>query len=345
MKLHFSNILLFAFLLNILTHNKNKSYVISHHTQTTTSRVLSECDTQSSNYDKDTEMKSVKESFDRQSSKRFEEYEERMKEKRQKRKEQRDKNIQKIIHKDKMEKNVAEKIEKGCLRCGCALGGVAASVGLIGAVAVSELKKSAMAVAIAAAQEESIAAAIKAGHLAGTKVVISGITREFGVSTLGGKDLGLVFDVTNYTNVPFIYNAIKIEYNQSSCLRLFSGTGSITGAQKPICTLVAQKSATATNIPGKVVSYNDVMETTVKEIVTKAITNTDEITKTATEEAIKASTAAVDAKYFICQNAIIASVVAILIIVLVMIIIYLVLRYRRKKKMNKKAEYTKLLNQ
>ncbi|CDO61546.1 rifin, partial [Plasmodium reichenowi] len=39
------------------------------------------------------------------------------------------------------------------------------------------------------------------------------------------------------------------------------------------------------------------------------------------------------------------SILAILIIVLVIIIIYLVLRYRRKKRMNKKAQYTKLLNE
>ncbi|ETW36946.1 hypothetical protein PFTANZ_02364 [Plasmodium falciparum Tanzania (2000708)] len=43
-------------------------------------------------------------------------------------------------------------------------------------------------------------------------------------------------------------------------------------------------------------------------------------------------------------NAIGYSVLAILIIVLVMVIIYLILRYRRKKKINKKLQYTKLLN-
>ncbi|ETW32568.1 hypothetical protein PFFCH_00001 [Plasmodium falciparum FCH/4] len=39
------------------------------------------------------------------------------------------------------------------------------------------------------------------------------------------------------------------------------------------------------------------------------------------------------------------SVLVILIILLIMVIIYLILRYRRKKKMNKKVQYTKLLNQ
>ncbi|CDO61591.1 rifin, partial [Plasmodium reichenowi] len=122
MKLHYPKILLFLFLLNILVHNnKNKPSITPHHTQT--NRSLCECDTQSSNYDKDADMKSVKENFDRRTSQRFEEYEERMKDKRQKRKEERDKNIQKIIEEDKREKSLAKKVEKGCLRCGCGLGG------------------------------------------------------------------------------------------------------------------------------------------------------------------------------------------------------------------------------
>ncbi|CDO61547.1 rifin, partial [Plasmodium reichenowi] len=126
MKLHSSKILLFVIPLNILVtlyhvQNKNKPSITSHHTQT--NRSLCECDTESSIYNSDEEINSVKEIFERQTSQRFEVYEERMKEKRQKRKEERDKNIQKIIQKDKMERSLAEKIEKGCLKCGCALGG------------------------------------------------------------------------------------------------------------------------------------------------------------------------------------------------------------------------------
>ncbi|ETW31583.1 hypothetical protein PFFCH_00983, partial [Plasmodium falciparum FCH/4] len=56
-------------------HSKNKLYM-KPHTRTTTSRVLSECDLYMPNYDKDADMKSVKENFDRQTSQRFEEYEE-----------------------------------------------------------------------------------------------------------------------------------------------------------------------------------------------------------------------------------------------------------------------------
>ncbi|KOB86421.1 hypothetical protein PFDG_02075, partial [Plasmodium falciparum Dd2] len=61
MKLHCSKILLFALALNILltsyyAHNKNKPSITSHHTPRYTSRVLSECDTESSIYDNDEEI-------------------------------------------------------------------------------------------------------------------------------------------------------------------------------------------------------------------------------------------------------------------------------------------------
>ncbi|ETW52026.1 hypothetical protein PFUGPA_05970 [Plasmodium falciparum Palo Alto/Uganda] len=132
MKMHYSEILFFSLSLNILitssyAHNKNKPH-ITQHTPTNTTRVLSECNLYMPNYDNDADMKSVKENFDRQTSRRFEEYEERVKDKRQKCKEQCDKEIQKIILKDKIQKSLEEKVEKGCLRCGCGLGGVAASI-------------------------------------------------------------------------------------------------------------------------------------------------------------------------------------------------------------------------
>ncbi|ETW38856.1 hypothetical protein PFTANZ_00434 [Plasmodium falciparum Tanzania (2000708)] len=166
MKLHYTKILLFFFPLNILVtsyhvYSKNKPSITSHHTQT--NRSLCECDTQSTNYNNDEDMKSVKENFDRQMSQRFEEYEERMKDKRQKHKEERDKNIQEIIKKDKREKSLAQKVEKGCVRCGCALGGVAASVGIFGTVAVKELTKAAITTATELAKE-----AVKDGAMAAT---------------------------------------------------------------------------------------------------------------------------------------------------------------------------------
>ncbi|SOV84025.1 rifin PIR protein, putative [Plasmodium reichenowi] len=330
MKLHFCNILLFAFLLNILltlyqTHNKNKLYITPHHTQT--NRSLCECDKQSSNYDKDADMKSVKESFDDRTAQRFEEYEERMKDKRQKRKEQRDKNIQNIIENDKREKSLAEKVEKGCLRCVCGLGGVAASVGLFGGFGIYGWKISATTAAIEGVKQASIEAGEAARIAEGIKAVISGITKELGVSTLGDKALGNYITENTYTNASIISGYIQTEYNASACMQ--SGLA----AKKPICILVTEKSLIPGYVQGitrgEAVSYSKVIDTTVGTIVSKAEPVAGVAAKKASDEVIQRSIAVIDAKYSICQTAIIASVVAIVVIVLIMIIIYLVLRYRR----------------
>ncbi|SOV80437.1 rifin PIR protein, putative [Plasmodium reichenowi] len=346
MKLYYSKILLFLLPLNILVtslsnvYNENKPHITPHHTQT--NRSLCECDIQSSIYNKDEEMKSVKEIFDRQTSQRFEEYEERMKVKRKKCKEERDKNIQKIIEKDKREKSLAEKIEKGCLGCGCGLGGVAASVGIFGTVAVKELTKTATAVAMVEGEAAARAAGAIAGAEAGKKFVIEELQKLY-VSTLGDKTLVSYFSTTDYTKASLISSAIIEQYKPSQCAFTSSGGG------KTFCNWVNAKSVATANVqrmtPVGVVSDTDLVKTHVSALVEKATAHAAQVTNKTTEDAIKASTAAVEAKYASCQTAIIASVVAILVIVLVMIIIYLVLRYRRKMKMNKKAQYTKLLNQ
>ncbi|EUT93640.1 hypothetical protein PFAG_00142 [Plasmodium falciparum Santa Lucia] len=343
MKLHYSKILLFVLPLNILltlyhVHNKNKPY-ITQHTPTTTSRLLSECDIHPSIYNNDEDMESVKENFERQTSQRFEEYQERMKEKRQKRKEQRDKNIQKIIEKDRMDKSLAQKVEKGCLMCGCGLGGVAASVGLFGGLGIYGWKTAALATAKEAAKDAAMAAGEVARLKAGKDAVIEGITKVFGVSTLGGQKMESFFTTTFYTDFSNIAHAINIEYQKSSCL----SPGPV--AHKPICSLVLEKSEAVLGSKTRYVSHMDVIKKTVGTIVTDAKSAAAEAAEKATEESIKNSIAVVESTYASCQNAIIASVGALLIIVLVMIIIYLVLRYRRKNKMNKKAHYTKLLNE
>ncbi|SPJ08245.1 rifin PIR protein,putative [Plasmodium sp. DRC-Itaito] len=357
MKLHYIKILLFVIPLNILltsyhAHNKNKPSITRHHTTTTTSRVLSEKDIQSSNYDNDADMKSVKENFNRQTSQRFEEYEERMKDKRQKYKQQRDKNIQKIIEKDKREKSLAEKIEKGCLRCGCGLGGVAASVGLFGGLGIYGWKSAATAAAIEEAMVEGLAISKGAGDAAvievGKNAVIAGITKEFGVLTLEGQALVSFINPENYTNVANITQAVYKQY-QSTCI--FDTSGS--GARETFCTLMTKKFVAAKKIPemlqGNAVSHMKVIRTAVGTIVSNAENAAERAADAASKKATTALTtekiSVIDSISSSCQTAVIASVVALLIIVLVMIIIYLVLRYRRKKKMNKKAEYTELLNQ
>ncbi|CDO62087.1 rifin [Plasmodium reichenowi] len=316
MKLHYHKILLFVIPLNILitsydAHTKNKQYITPRHTAITKSRVLSECNTQSSIYDKDAEMKSVKESFDDRTSQRFEEYDERMKHKRQKRKEERDKNIQKIIDKDKMEKSLAEKIEKGCLRCGCGLGGVAAGVGLFGGLGTYGSKIA----ALAAATDAGIKKGIEVG-LDKVMVIAKELKETVQIPAIDATELvysGYFTDKMTLLDI-FKYIRSNISDQLNDTYELFS---------KAVDT-VAQKTLTEFN------EWYPIPASEVTNAVAKG-----------KADAITAANSASTQLY----SAIGYSFLAILIIVLVMIIIYLVLRYRRKKKMKKKAQYTKLLNQ
>ncbi|SOV83981.1 rifin PIR protein, putative [Plasmodium reichenowi] len=341
MKLHYSKILLFVLPLNILVtslsnaHNKNKPYTTTHHTQTT--RSLCECDVQSSIYDKDEDIKSVKEIFDRQTSKRFEEYEERIKDKRQKRKEQRDKNIQKIIEEDKREKSLADKVEKGCLMCGCGLGGVAASVGLFGGLGTYGWKTASTTVALANAEKVGAAK----GAEAGVAKVIELIKSKYCVSTLGVQQLETLFTVKNDTVVTNITQALYEQYKATCLPSPVSVRVSGVNLKSPICKLVPLSSQSTFDRS----SAEAFIKRTVENIVLEAEPVAAAATQQATNEVIQSSIAVVDAKSAYLYSAIGYSVLAILIIILVMIIIYLVLRYRRKKKMNKKSQYTKLLNQ
>ncbi|ETW42928.1 hypothetical protein PFNF135_02822 [Plasmodium falciparum NF135/5.C10] len=323
MKLNYTKILLFFFPLNILVtsyhvYNKNKIYITPHHTQT--NRSLCECDTQSTNYNNDEDIKSVKENFDRQMSQRFEEYEEHMKDKRKKCKEQRDKNIQEIIEKDRMDKSLAEKIEKGCVRCGCALGGVAASVGLFGGLGIYGWKTAALATAKEAAVTEATALATQAGMNA-VKLKIKELLAAF-------KQEKILFDLTKIVNGS----------NYKCGTALFQRAEELLGET---CKIVQGKSSSA--FCNTAIYYESSSNIKNYGKVGADVYNATYTSQKGTLEAAKVG--AVEATYGGCQTAIIASVVAIIIIALVMIIIYLVLRYRRKKKMNKKAQYTKLLNE
>nr|SPJ13296.1 rifin PIR protein,putative [Plasmodium sp. DRC-Itaito] len=341
MKLHCSKILLLFLPLNILVtsyqaHNTNKPYITPHHTQI--NRSLCESDTQSSNYDKNTGMKSVMQQFVDRTSQRFEEYKERLKEKRQKRKEQRDKNIEKIIEKDKRENSLAEKVEKGCLKCGCALGGVAASVGVFGGLGVYGSKTAALATAKTEAMVEGLATGEAARITEIIKEVIGGLSSELRVQNIGVLSFESFFTGTHDTNVKNIAFAINNKYNPSSCV--------VPGADSsnPICPWAMEKFHAEQGSSGKVSMY-DILKNAVETIVTDAEPAAERAAQEATNEVIQRSIDAVESAYSGFQTAIIASVVALLIIALVMIIIYLVLRYRRKKKMNKKALYTKLLEE
>ncbi|SOV81637.1 rifin PIR protein, putative [Plasmodium reichenowi] len=358
MKLHYSKILLFSLPLNILltlyVYSKNKRSITSHHAPIYTSRVLSESDTESSIYDNDEDMESVKEIFERQTSQRFEKYEERMKDKRQKRKEERDKNIQKIIQKDKMEKNLAEKIEKGCLMCGCGLGSVAGSVGLFGGIIINIWKPGALKAAIEKALELKAAyisaAANAAGEAAGAAKVVAGL-KQMGILTLENQPLGSYITPNTYTHVASITKAVYGQHYMT-CADYPLGSVRFPAGDARYDSLFCQsvlKQIPSVSQKGEKISYDVVIKRIIQNMVSdaevpaKAAAEIAETTEKA--KAIKTSTDAIEAASTQLYGAIGYSILAILIIVLIMFIIYLILRYRRKKKMKKKAQYTKLLNE
>ncbi|SOV83928.1 rifin PIR protein, putative [Plasmodium reichenowi] len=208
MKLHYTKILLFALPLNILAHNQRNHKSTTHHTpKIPTTRLLCECELYMPNYDKDPEMKVVMENFNKQTQQRFHEYDERMKTTRHKCKDKCDKKIQKIILKDKLEKELMDKfatlhtdiqsgelpectckksmvdnMEKGCLRCAGVLGGgVMPGMGLVGGSllgAISVLQPQAIISAQAAALAEATDLATKAG-IEAVKLAINAWNKNF----------------------------------------------------------------------------------------------------------------------------------------------------------------------
>ncbi|SOV11284.1 rifin PIR protein, putative [Plasmodium gaboni] len=151
MNTYYINVLLFPIILNILINKK-----WNHNITTKPYRILCECEIYTSIYDNDPEMQKLKEDFQRQTSERFKEYNERMQEKRKECKEQCDKDIQNLILKDKIEKqlkdkftmletdvdsdaiptcvcekSVADKTEKFCLNCSKNMVSIAPCLGLV----------------------------------------------------------------------------------------------------------------------------------------------------------------------------------------------------------------------
>ncbi|KOB84772.1 hypothetical protein PFDG_00090 [Plasmodium falciparum Dd2] len=355
-----------------MTTNKNKPYIKERHIPTSRSRVLSECDIYTSIYDNDEDMKSVKENFDRQTSQRFEEYEERMNEKRQKCREQCDKEIQKIILKDKLEKelmdkfatlqtdiqndaiptcvcekSLADKTEKFCLNCGVQLGGgvlqASGLLGGIGQLGLDAWKAAALVTAKELAAEAGAAAGIKAADIAGANVLVEVIKLAFRIDISGSGSLGSFIKGKTYTQTALISEFINSQY-KTKCFSLSVAAE----ADQPFCSIIQRASLAQGNIAAEDSSYAAIVAE-VNRIVTKATSTAEKASKTAIERVTTSftskNTGAVNVTYASSQTAIIASIVAILIIVLIMVIIYLILRYRRKKKMKKKLAYIKLIKE
>ncbi|SOS79041.1 PIR protein, putative [Plasmodium sp. gorilla clade G1] len=367
MKVHYINILLFALPLYILDHNKRNhnstTYHVSKTKPTKTYRTLCELYAPS-NYENDLEIKELMENFNRQTFERFREYDEKMQYKRKQCKEQCNKHIQKIILKDKIEKDLtetfstlqtkidtndiptcickkslADKVQKTCLKCGGVLGGgLAPELGLIGGTAlygISVWKPKAITAAIAAAQKSGEAAGNAAGLKAALEAVIDGLYDKFILSSLHGKALQDIVTTKVFINPNYIAEAVKLE-KDTICWK-----NPISETHETFCSIADQGT-----YPGWFNKYIEANSETIFTNASKAAAKaTESTTQKITEAAIETNTGAVESLTTTYYTAIIASIVAILVIILIMFIIYLILRYRKKKKLKRKLQYIKLLKE
>ncbi|SCM18822.1 PIR protein, putative [Plasmodium sp.] len=322
MKVHYINILLFAFTLNTSEHNKRNHNITTYHTSNTKPikphRSLCECDLYTSIYHNDLKMKELMENFNRRTSERFHEYDERMEERRKICKEQCDKEIQQIILTDKIQKELTEKlcalqtdittediprcvcekslpdrVEKSCLKCGKNIGGFVPGFGLIGGTTV-------------------YAAAVNAATKAGIETSIDGLKAVPGMTKLFGDKISQFVTPTTYDRPMSIVTTILSEKEKlCACPGMES---------KILCG--GMQNEFARTLPSQIANAVNEGVYTAKDTFAAATTPTTFLT-----------------------NPYIASCIAIMIILAIVLIIYLILRYRRKKKIKKKLQYIKLLKE
>ncbi|KNG75492.1 rifin [Plasmodium falciparum IGH-CR14] len=329
MKIHYINILLFALPLNMLllssqvyNQKNHKSTIPLNTTKIPTNRSLCECELYApSNYDDDPQMREVMEHFDRQTSRRFEEYEERMITQRQKYNEQRDKDIQQIILKDKIEKELTEKlaalqtdistndiptcfcekslpdkVEKSCLKCGKNLGGFVPGLGLIGGTAV-------------------YAAAVNAATKAGMKAATEGLSSIPGlIKLIGSSGIAKIATPLTFNKAQSLVESIYV-VDQKMCVD--------KALQKEIFCVFKEGGIR------KPLWYASRVQCTVAEASEAYVA--EFVTKTSPTTFL--------------TNPYIASCIAIMILVAILLVIFLILHYRKKNKMNKKLLYIKLLKE
>ncbi|CDO61853.1 rifin [Plasmodium reichenowi] len=377
MKVQYINILLFALPLNILVNTHKKPSITPHYTpKIPTNRSLCECELYApANYDNDPQMKDVMQQFEDRTSQRFHEYDDRMKTTRQKCKDRCDKEIKKIILKDKLEKelmdkfatlqtdiqsdaiptcicekSMVDKMEKNCMKCTQNLGGIVApSSGVLAGIAEGALYAwkpgaldAAIKTAIAKGSADIAAAGIEASEAAGLAKVVAEL-EALSVEKLIPGILKSIFSKTSYTNSVEIAKIITVKKTHACGL-------SSTGGNEAICeTFDIQVGAYVGGVNPNGPPVAEAIRTKVNAIVTQAKGVAAEAAEVAKKgvaaEITEKETAAINTIFMSKQTAIIASVVTIVVIILVMVIIYLILRYRRKKKMKKKLQYIKLLEE
>ncbi|ETW17854.1 hypothetical protein PFFVO_03248 [Plasmodium falciparum Vietnam Oak-Knoll (FVO)] len=332
-----------------IIYNQRNHKSTTHHTlKIPITRLLCECDLYTPNYDNHPQMKEVMQQFEDRTTQRFHEYDERMKTTRQKCRDQCDKEIQKIILKDKLEKqmalqlatldtkittdniptcickkSVAHKMEKGCLRCGGVLGGgIAPTFGLIGSVAINMWKTTEIAAATKAAIAAGESAGKIAGEAAGVAKVIELIELTFKVQNIAVQSFESFFTAPSYKNVASITEALFNEY-ADICLPIFTDSGTVPGVRynisSPICTSVEKGMVARVGIGG---SPKNFIKTTVEEAVAKGTQAAEtEATQVAAAEkaaVLETSKKAIETTIYNLYSAIGYSITAILIIVLIM---------------------------
>ncbi|SOS80100.1 rifin [Plasmodium sp. gorilla clade G1] len=350
MKVHYFNIFLFPLTLNIILLS-SQVYIQRNHYITPNTlnskkikpyRSLCECELYMTNYDNDPEMKAVMKDFDIQTSQRFEEYNERIIKNRQKCKEQCEKDIQKIILKDKIEKelaemfvtlqtdistkdiptcvcekSVADKVEKTCLKCGGVLGGgVAPAWGLVSGLGYAGWSHYAATTVVKMATDAGIAKAVKVGLVKVTEIAAQTLDSTIKIPELKVGEIIAAGKFTDGVSLDGVFKAMDTfmlgKFDETPFAQFSTWVQTLAGNHRLYSGIYPTKVAEVTNAFAEAKT----------SILTKAGNGTSSLT-----------------------TAITASIIAIVVIVIVMVIIYLILRYRRKKNMRKKLHYIKLLKE
>ncbi|ETW32864.1 hypothetical protein PFTANZ_06417 [Plasmodium falciparum Tanzania (2000708)] len=148
------------------------------------------------------------------------------------------------------------------------MGGVAPGWGLVSGIVYTGWKAAALAAAKKLAAEAGAAMGKAAGDAEGLAIVIKEVESQFRLSTIGVKDLGLVLNGTNYTDVSNITTFIFTKY-RGSCFPSASVPGVPLGPSRipvndwPFCSAMSEKLSTK-----RIYSYTgDSMQEFIKEYV------------------------------------------------------------------------------
>ncbi|SOS76417.1 rifin [Plasmodium sp. gorilla clade G1] len=358
---YFKVLLLFSLPLNILVtlHHVDKKtndyrrYTLPYAKLTnkiTSSRLLCECDMYAAtNYDNDPEMKKVMQQFDQHTTQRLLEYNEHMNKKRKECKDQCDKDIRKIILKDKIEKqlkekfssalhtdigddylpqctcekSLADKVEKTCLNCGGILGGVVTpTVGVVSTIVTYLLTDT-------AAKQAGILAAKKVSVEVGIQTIIEQLLNMSDINVLLGDKLVNLVTPTTYGNI------MKLGTTIHGALDKACGAvdGHTVGAMRIACNADS-------NIFNPGYLYPKVAE-----IVTEASEKSAKAGALASQTAEANTWSWGTMSNFFFTNPVGIAFTTIVLIFIILLITYLILHSRKKKKMKKKLQYIKLLKE